>query len=375
MKILLMIRRLDFGGAENYVVDLANILTKFGHEVFVLAKPGRRVALLEPSVVYIPTKFGRYFKLPLIIKLKRIIKKNNIEIMHCNQSTPIIHGAILRKLTKIPLIATLHGKAQIDLPSSFVREQIGKLIVINSFFLDLITNYAPELALKTVLIPNGIDCGKISKYQLNDSEFQVLYASRLDRHHAKVVRMLILDIFPKLYKETPKIRLLIAGDGENFTELNRLAKKINQKLNKDFITLVGYKEDIKPLINQSHLVLGVGRVALETLGQGVPLIAVNHKYLSGPVSIDNFQNMCNNNFLVKTKPAPESKEFIKIIREFMKNYNYWLNEADKIQREVMDEYNLTKVANQIIRLYQETIISSRGSLQDSSVSGKRAINQ
>ena len=38
MRILHLVRGFGFGGAENHVRDLANVLDEMGHEVFIMAR-------------------------------------------------------------------------------------------------------------------------------------------------------------------------------------------------------------------------------------------------------------------------------------------------------------------------------------------------
>lgn len=42
MRILLVLKRFDFGGAENHVCDLANTLCELKHEVFLVTAKGRQ---------------------------------------------------------------------------------------------------------------------------------------------------------------------------------------------------------------------------------------------------------------------------------------------------------------------------------------------
>lgn len=63
----------------------------------------------------------------------------------------------------------------------------------------------------------------------------------IGRLHFQKNQMFILDIFEKLIKKEPKVRLILIGDGEDRTKLEKEIDK--KKLNK-YVHMAGIQKDI-----------------------------------------------------------------------------------------------------------------------------------
>ncbi|MBC7124472.1 MAG: hypothetical protein H5T24_02495, partial [Bacteroidales bacterium] len=53
MRILQLVTRFDFGGAENHVRELCNELAACNHQVILLSRKGRQNELLDKRVLFI----------------------------------------------------------------------------------------------------------------------------------------------------------------------------------------------------------------------------------------------------------------------------------------------------------------------------------
>jgi len=355
MNILLLINRLDYGGAENYVTDLANSLLQRGHQVVVAARPGRRLNLLKPGISFIPLNLNRFHLLFAIIKIKKVIKEYQVEIIHAHQRRPIFLGAIVHNLTGIPLVATLHGKLKKDLPLKYVRRSITRLITVCRFWMEQVKESDPELFLKTTVIPNGINQVDFSTSRRKSElgKITLLYASRLGRVHGKVVGMLIEQVMPTLSRRYEDIQLIISGDGEHYRELAGLAMRVNDRCRKEIIKFVGYQENIASYIQKADIVLGVGRVAMEALCGGTPLIAINKRHLGGPVSRENIDYLLENNFLARNQPFPNPDALSRLIDQMLDNYEFWLEESRRLRQIIVANYELNRMTANICQLYEE----------------------
>ena len=84
-RILLLVPRMNIGGAETYVYSVAKELHNRGkHEVFVASGGGKFADKLEElgvKTVFLPVRFNRALA---VFLLKRIIKKYKIDLVHAN---------------------------------------------------------------------------------------------------------------------------------------------------------------------------------------------------------------------------------------------------------------------------------------------------
>lgn len=118
-KVLFLITKSNWGGAQRYVYDLATNLdrTKF-EPVVALGGSGPLATMLENAhikVVYLAkmkNSTGLKQARMMIAELKRVIKSENPDIFHLNSSVAGLVGAIAGRLARVPtLIFTAHGWA------------------------------------------------------------------------------------------------------------------------------------------------------------------------------------------------------------------------------------------------------------------------
>lgn len=111
MKIIEILPELDIGGVERHVIDLANELSRRGHEILVISAGGQMLPQLAPAVEHrtIPV----HKKNPLeVLKcaglIAGMVKREGWQILHAHSRVPawIAHIAALRRGT--PLIVTAH---------------------------------------------------------------------------------------------------------------------------------------------------------------------------------------------------------------------------------------------------------------------------
>ena len=82
LKILQIIDRLDAGGAERVMVDLSNILYKYGQEVTTLAilSHGALGSALNPDIIRIDLNRTFKFNIIKLFKISQLCK--NYEVIH-----------------------------------------------------------------------------------------------------------------------------------------------------------------------------------------------------------------------------------------------------------------------------------------------------
>lgn len=108
--------------------------------------------------------------------------------------------------------------------------------------------YDSSIIKKSIIISNAID---VEKYCFDDVKRKKLrrdlkweenyIIGNIGRLHFQKNQMFILDIFEKLIKKEPKVRLILIGDGEDRTKLEKEIDK--KKLNK-YVYMAGIQKDI-----------------------------------------------------------------------------------------------------------------------------------
>lgn len=119
MKIVQLIYSLSSGGAERFVVSLANQLIDSGHEVILCMLLDDEVEkyvfnkkYLSSSVKFVSLKFSGGFSLRKMLKVEKFIKKEAPDVVHCHLNViPYIFRLALKEKS-IKFIHTIHNIAE-----------------------------------------------------------------------------------------------------------------------------------------------------------------------------------------------------------------------------------------------------------------------
>ena len=101
-------------------------------------------------------------------------------------------------------------------------------------------------------------------------------------------------------------------------------------------------QDVSDIIKKSGLVLGVGRVAIETLACGVPVLSVNQKYFGGLVSGENYSFFRQNNFVAYGLESPDENKLSAELKDYFSNIQHWQDEAAILQKQIDEDFNILK---------------------------------
>lgn len=179
-KILFVITKSNFGGAQRYVYDLATHLPRDTYEIAVACGPdasgktGRLSHLLntkETPTIEVPalTRDVSFFDdLRALFALTGLLRGEKPDIVHLNSSKAGGLGALAARLAGIPhIVFTIHG-----LPADEARPFLQRLLITGATWLTVLLSHRtitlsndafervrrmPFLFRKTVLIYNGVE--------------------------------------------------------------------------------------------------------------------------------------------------------------------------------------------------------------------------
>ena len=355
LKILLLVKRFQFGGAENHVCELANSLAAGGHQVWLLSGGGSQVCRLHPGVRHRTVRFSDIKLLFHLFFLIRLIRKEQIEVIHAHQRLPIFLGTLAAGWCKIPLVATVHGSPLTDLRSSRVRKQADRIIAIReSCRAGLQTKLG--MASKVALIPNGINPPAFPVPRKEGrGTFSLFYISRIDRHHARLLKLLLGEVWPKLLDRHPGSVLHLVGEGTGFRRIKRFWQSRRFSPYRETVRLEGYCCEVPDFYAGADLVMGVGRVAIESLMYGIPLLSVKYNHLGEMVTRKNFGQMRFANFVDLEADPPTAGALFDRLNDFLERRPFYESEAAFLRQVVHREYNQADMVEKIVGVYREVI--------------------
>ena len=124
MRILILHSKYRSGPAsgENRVVeDEARLLTEAGHDVDLFTPEAGQPSGLK----LIQAGLGAIWSKEAATEVRRRIKDQNPDIVHCHNLFPVLSPAVLRATDATPLVVTLHNYRFLCLPATFFRD--GKI--------------------------------------------------------------------------------------------------------------------------------------------------------------------------------------------------------------------------------------------------------
>ena len=355
MRVLLLIKRFQYGGAENHVSELANALADAGHSVWLMSMAGKQQLRLRPTVQHIAVNFSD-LKIPFhLYRLIKLIKAEKIEVIHAHQRLPIFLGTIAAKWMKIPVVATIHGSVLTDLRSDYARRNIDKAIAIRESCVSCISNFLRS-QIKVVLIPNGVQLPAACVDRFVDPEsFSLYYISRMDRHHSRLLRMILTEVWPRFLEKYPRSHLHVVGDGGCLPCITNIIEQPSFSFLRRSVHFEGYAREVGEHYPGADLVMGVGRVAIESLVNGVPLLSVKYNHLGPIVTVRNLKRMQYANFVDLEASAPNAHHLLEKLTSFLEHRTFYENEAKILQQIVSQEYNLNIVTEKIVEVYREVV--------------------
>ncbi|MEI7831382.1 MAG: glycosyltransferase family 4 protein [Prolixibacteraceae bacterium] len=356
MKVLLLVKRFDYGGAENHVSELANALACAGHSVWLMSTPGLQQVRLHSGVGHIATDFSDWKIIFHLFRIIRMIKSEHFDVIHAHQRFPIFLGTLASMWTKIPVVATVHGSALSDLRSELVRRKLSRVIAVRESCLSYIQSIVKPAG-KVILIPNGVKlpANCVDRY-VDPQCFSLYYISRMDRHHIRLLKFFLIEVWPKIIARYPRSQFHIVGEGNCLNEMIEwFIMKSDYTGIQASVYFEGYAVEVGEHYLDADLVMGVGRVAIESLVHGVPLLSVKHNHLGPIVTRSNLKRVQFANFVDLDGSPPSVDRFMAILNDFLDHRLYYENEAKSLQQLLSKEYNLDLIAKRIVEVYQDVI--------------------
>ncbi len=292
LKVLHVIEDLENGGAERVLINLARGLDKqkFEAAVCCLTRKGRMASELEANGIPVYVMHKRPgLDLALVWRLARLLRKLEIDIVHCHVFTANLWGRLAAILARVPVMITHeHSSFTVDdarrlrLERLLMRRTTRAISVSEELRQRLITHGRLPAA-KIVTIHNGLKfstaneaqkCERLRReYRLERFEFLIGTVGRLE---SRKNYPLLLEAFAQVQAQYPQTGLLFVGAGP---EEERLKQRTHALGLEAHVVFAGYHSDVAGwlrLMNvfcSSSQTEGISMAILEALAAGVPVVA------------------------------------------------------------------------------------------------------
>ncbi len=355
--------KLDIGGAETHVVELAKELKRRGHNVIVTSNGGVYTKELEASGI-------KHYTVPLqnknpfnVIKaynmLKKIIKEEKIDIVHSHARIPSFILGKLHKRMKFPFVTTAHWVFTTKYGLKYITDWGQQTVAVSEDIKKyLMDNYGIP-AENIVVTINGIDTEKFSpdtdasdimrEFGLSENDNVIVYVSRMDKDRSLAAKQLI-EASEELKDKIDNLKLLIVGAGNDFDTVKAMCE------GKDYIRLAGGRTDINKLVAAGCLFVGVSRAALEAMAAEKPVIIAGNEGYIGLFDSSKLDTGIATNFCCRgcEQSTPE------LIKNDIERY-FSMDEEKRRElgiygrKLIIDNYSVIRMTDDTVKIYERVL--------------------
>lgn len=258
--ILLLVPRMNIGGAESYVALVARSLKSLGYNIFIASAGGALAVELQKEGIkhfFLPIRLSKFISGLL---LKRIVEKYNIDLIHANSEAAGIVAVKTRQKynVDIPIVYTAHGVLPAKVKD--IINQVDKIIAVSNFSREAAIKEGFS-ANKIEVVYNGVDIDKFKpheekrnllrkKYNIPQDAFTMIIVSRIKNLRNKGHQHL-LNVLSE-YEVSKYWHLVVIGKGKGLDSLKQKVKEYNLQ---DRVHLLGHKTDVENYEDMADVVV------------------------------------------------------------------------------------------------------------------------
>ncbi|MDO9464863.1 MAG: glycosyltransferase [bacterium] len=299
VRILRIVPSLEMGGVERTLTSILPRLDKCQYKVYLccLFKRDKLADIMESLGIPI-IKFRMRARLDFdgkyiagILRLARLMKKMQIDIVHTHLYRANLAGRIAAKLAGIPVIIT--NEHNIDSWKKFPQRLsdrvlagiTNKIIAVSDAVKDF---YVKKIGIsedKIITIYNGVDISKFQTYVninkkreefgIKPDEKIITIIGRLQQQKGHVYFLKAAQI---IRKKKPNVKFLVVGDGPLESQLKTASDDLGISKN---VIFTGLREDIPQILAMSDISVltslreGFSITVLESMAAGKPVVVTD----------------------------------------------------------------------------------------------------
>ena len=306
IKVLQVIPKLGYGGAETGCYDLAHFLPEQGCKSFIVTSGGVLLKFIKKEKVKV-FRLPVQSKNPILILFNAIIISliiliYNINIIHARSRAPAWSCLIATKITSRKFVTTFHGTYNFSnrfkkfYNSVMVRSHL--IIAGSNFIFSHINENYGDFFLnkkrKLLVISRGINANyfnsqkislsKIEKFSKKNSidrdKFIILLPGRLSFWKGQKIFIEALKLLSEQINNQPFEGIIIGGDQGKSVYKKQLIALVERYRLKKIIKFIDHCDEMPVAYKIANLVCSCssepeafGRVSVEAQSMGIPIVA------------------------------------------------------------------------------------------------------
>lgn len=301
---ILYILEATSGGTQKHVIDLAKKIDKSEFQIDIVYSTNRNKNFAQESsgifnnMYGLPiTRSGSPSDIVNILKIRKIIKDNNYNIVHCHSTKAGFVGRLATFLSRHPnVVYSPHGFMFCDtrikmrrLLYLYLEKYLGymtnKLVAVSGSERDLALQHHIVPNNKIVTLYNSIDPADFDDFnyvnkvpdKLLEQNSEIILGT-VGRLYYQKDPITLIKSFKIINDRFPNTKLVVVGDGPLEDECRKLILKLNLQ---DRIDLAGYQKNSKAYYKIFDIFLlsshyeGLPYALLEAMIMGIPSVGTD----------------------------------------------------------------------------------------------------
>lgn len=356
MRIAVLSSAASIGGTELSSLRICNMLKNRGDDVVYIA-PGNALKDEMRDIPFIQYSVSRRNPFSLVLAVKKldtIFKKEQIDVVHCQDAASCVLCCYTRKYLKSSVRIIwhergIHYKSYTTMSTKY-SSYIDKIICNSYFERSLLTiNHCPLE--KMVVIYNCIEQQKPSKEKeqirseigIKNTDFVLGGLGRVawDKGFSNLI-----EAAAECKKDIPNLKVLIVGDGAEMDNCKRTAEKVGMA---DRVVFTGMRRDIADMLSAMDV------FAIPSLWEAFGNTTVEAMLAKRPVlasRVGGIQEVVQdgiNGFLL---PAGEKKPWAEKIKYVHDHYGDLEPMVEQAYQDACERYNFDVYYEKIMDVYK-----------------------
>jgi len=360
MKIAQIVPRMDIGGVERGVVDLAIHLQQRGIDNIVISGGGRLIEDLKRRGIT-HYRLGVYKKSPLALlcvkKVRSIIDNEAVDIVHARSRVPGWISFFASRRSRAHFLTTAHGVYK----SRFFSEVMawGKFVICPS---KVVARHMRDVfgvdQDKIIIINRWVDLETFSflDYSQRQAAETIISLGRISPTKGYEY---LLEAFKKVVRFNPYLKLAIVGspDASKARYLRYLKTLVNRFALNYNVSFMGYRRDVHNVLREARMLVApsvieesFGRVIIEAFACGVPVVATR---------VGGFKEIVEEGKDGILVDAGDSQQLAEAMLKLLKDTAYARQLSTAAYEKVKHSYTLKHCLGQIEQVYEKTLATTR----------------